>query len=444
MSADTLISARWVIPISTNTVLEDHSVAIENGLIKAILPTSEAKSVFATAQQVDYGDHALLPGLINSHTHAAMNLLRGIADDRPLKPWLEEHIWPAEQRWLSDRFVRDGTLHAIAEMLRAGTTTFNDMYLFPDVAAHCAMQTGIRAGIGLIVIDFPTPWAKDANEYLTKGLALHDQIKGNALTHLTLAPHAPYTVSDEPLSRLAALANELELPVHMHIHETQHEVEESLKHHSLRPLERLDKLGLVTPALQAVHMTSLNESDMALISAAGASVVHCPESNAKLASGHCPVAELQQHDITVALGTDGAASNNDLDLFGEMRSAALLAKSRLEDASALDAYTVLKMATLNGAQSLGISDMTGSIELGKAADLIAVNLNTIESQPVYDPISTLVYATSRNQVEHVWVAGRQLLHNRKLTTVDETSIHKNSVEWRDKIQQSDMHDEAQP
>lgn len=434
MAAETLISARWVIPVSSSAILEHHSVAIENGLIKAVLPTNEAKTLFPEAQQIDCRDHALLPGLINSHTHAAMNLLRGIADDRPLKPWLEEHIWPAEQRWLSERFVHDGTMHAIAEMLRAGTTTFNDMYLFPDVAAHCALQTGIRAGIGLIVMDFPTPWAKDANEYLTKGLALRDEIKGNALIHLTLAPHAPYTVSDEPLSRLAALANELELPVHMHVHETLHEVEESLKLHGVRPLERLDRLGLVTPTLQAVHMTSLNSSDLALMASAGASVVHCPESNAKLASGHCPVAKLQQMKIPTALGTDGAASNNDLDMFGEMRSAALLAKSHAQDAATLDAFSVLEMATLNGAKSLGISDITGSIEPGKSADLIAVNLNTVESQPVYDPVSTLVYATSSHQVEHVWVAGRLLLHNRKLTTINEANIRQKAVEWREKIQ----------
>ncbi len=433
MTIDTLISAKWVIPVSPAGVLHQHSIAINDGKILDILPTQQALQQYSPKQQVDCPEHALLPGLINSHTHAAMNLLRGIADDLPLMPWLKAHIWPAEQRWLSESFVHDGSLHAIAEMIRSGTTTFNDMYLFPDVTARCALQAGVRASIGLIVIDFPTAWAQDAAEYLSKGLKLRDELKNYPLLHFTLAPHAPYTVSDGPLQRIATLANELDLPIHMHVHETQHEVDEFLQQRQQRPLAHLAALGLLSPNLQAVHMTALNAEEIELLAAHDVSVIHCPESNLKLASGICPVAPLQHQGVNVALGTDGAASNNDLDLFGEMRTAALLAKGINQDARAVKAQTALEMATINAARALHIDHLTGSLALGKSADMIAVNLNHIETAPVYDPVSTLVYACSREQVEYVWVAGRSLLHKRQLTTLDESAILEAAHHWREKI-----------
>ncbi len=437
MVVDTLIHARWVLPVVPDTVLDHHSLAIDAGRIVDLLPTNEARQRYQAAAVIECPDHAVLPGLINAHTHAAMNLLKGLADDLPLMTWLNDHIWPAEQRWLSEDFVRDGTNLAIAEMLRGGVTTFNDMYLFPETAARCVQQTGIRAVIGLIAIDFPTPWASDADDYLRKGLALHDELKSETLITTAFAPHAPYTVSDDPLQRIATLANELGLPIHIHLHETASEVEDAVAKTGERPIRRLHRLGLLDHRLMAVHMTQLDDDDIALAAAQRIHVIHCPESNLKLASGVCPVPALLQAGVNVALGTDSSASNNDLDLFSEMRTAALLGKGLSGDAAALPAGTLLAMATINGARALGIDDRAGSLETGKAADLIAVNLNHIATQPLYDPRSALIYAASRQQVEHVWVAGRCLLSHGQLTTLDETDLLDRAREWGKKIAASD-------
>ncbi len=431
--ADLKVSARWVIPIEPDGVLHHHAVIVRDGRIIDILTQDEAALRYTTTQHIDCPGHALLPGLINAHTHAAMSLLRGIADDLPLAQWLQEHIWPAEAKWLSEAFVRDGTQLAMAEMLRSGTTTFNDMYLFPDITAHCAIDCGMRATVGLVVLDFPTPWAQNADEYLAKGLQLHDELKDESLLSTALAPHAPYTVSDAPLRRVAVLSNELDIPVHIHVHETAFEVRESLSQHGKRPLARLDALGLTGPNLLAVHMTQLEADEIALLAERGSHVLHCPESNLKLASGICPVPALARAGVNVALGTDGSASNNDLDLFGEMRTAALLAKGTSGDARAVSAHEALRMATLNGARALGIQQHTGSLAIGKAADMIAVNLDTIETRPVYDPVSHLVYACGREAVDHVWVAGRMLLHNRRLTTLDEADLLARARHWQVRI-----------
>ncbi len=433
MQVDTLITARWIIPVIPATVLNDHAIAIRDGKIVAILPAAEATATYTATQVIDYPQHALLPGFINAHTHAAMNLLKGIADDLPLDTWLQDHIWPAEARWLSETFVRDGTNLAIAEMIRSGTTTFNDMYLFPDIAAECAARAGIRAAIGIVVIDFPTPWARDADEYLSKGLALRDSLKGDALITIQLAPHAPYTVADGPLAQVATLANELDLPVHIHLHETSTEVSQAIEKTGIRPIERLRDLGLLGPNLLAVHMTALDDDDIALAAQYNINVVHCPESNLKLASGICPVTALQDAGINVALGTDGAASNNDLDMLGEMRTAALLAKGNRGDAARMTAHEALEMATINGARALGIGDRCGSLEVGKAADLIAVDMDTIETTPHYDPVSALVYSCSRSQISDSWVGGRQLMKNRLLTTLDEAELLQAARQWQQRI-----------
>ncbi len=444
MNIDTLINARWVIPVDTannnpaknnpaNNILEHHSLAINDGKILAILPTEKVHNKYTAAKEHQLENHAVIPGLINCHTHAAMNLFRGLADDLPLMEWLNEHIWPAEQKWISPEFVNDGTRHAVAEMIRSGTTCFNDMYFFPDQAAEVAVETGIRAVIGLIIIDFPTAWAKDADEYLVKGEQVHDKYRHNSHIHTAFAPHAPYTVSYEPLQRINILAGELDIPVHMHIHETADEVKQSEEQHGQRSIQRLHELGLLSPRLIAVHMTQLTKDEITLLNAQGVHVVHCPESNLKLSSGFCPVSELLQEDINVALGTDGAASNNDLDMLGEMRTAALLAKGTSGDSSSLPAHQVLEMATINGAKALGIDHITGSLTKGKAADVIAIDLDTIESQPLYNPVSHIVYAANRNQVTDVWVAGKQLLKNRELTTIEEKSVLNKSREWQEKI-----------
>lgn len=431
---DTLIHAEWIIPIEPDeTILENHSVAIHDGLILELLPTKQAGAKYRATQNFTLDKHVLMPGLINAHTHTAMSLLRGIADDLPLMTWLQEHIWPAEQKWVSEDFVRDGSELAMAEMLRGGTTCFNDMYFFPEVTANSAAQCGIRAVIGLIVIDFPTAWGNGPDEYLEKGLKIHDQYRNSPHIHTAFAPHAPYTVSDAPLKRIQMLAEELDIPIHMHIHETAHEVNEATEQSGIRPLQRLNALGLVGPRLTAVHMTQLNNDEIKLLAENGSSVVHCPESNLKLASGFCQVDKLVKAGVNVALGTDSAASNNDLDMLGEIRTAALLSKGVSLDPTSLSAHQALKMATLNGAEALGLGKITGSLVAGKAADLIAVDLSALETHPIYNVASQLIYAANRHQVREVWVNGEHLLRDGDLVTLDQEKLKQQAMEWQGKI-----------
>jgi len=434
MIVDTLIHARWIIPVEPESVTyEHHSLVIDSGKIIDLLPTELAKQKYQGKTTENLDNHALLPGLINCHTHAAMTLMRGIADDLPLMDWLQNHIWPLEHQWMSEAFVRDGSDLAIAEMILGGTTCFNDMYFFPDVTAAQAIHHGIRATVGMIVIDFPSVWAQNANEYIEKGLALHEQLRLSDLCTTAFAPHAPYTVSDEPLQKIKTLADELELPIHIHLHETVHEVEQAQAQTGQRPLQRLQELGLVNPSLIAVHMTQLTDEEIDLFAESGAHIVHCPESNLKLASGFCQLAKCLAAGINVALGTDGAASNNDLDMFGEMRTAALLGKAVAADASAVPAMTALRMATINGAKALGLDAICGSLGIGKAADVIAIDLNHLETQPLYCPVSQIVYAASRQQVTDVWVAGRRLLKQRQLTTINSDDLKAKIAVWQQRL-----------
>ncbi len=437
-TADTLIHARWVIPVEpTNQILEHHSIVIQAGRIVTLLPSAEAKRQYQASETIDLANHALIPGLVNAHTHAAMSLFRGLADDLPLMDWLQKHIWPAEMKWVGAEFVRDGTQLAIAEMLKSGTTCFNDMYFFPEVTAHVAQEAGMRAVVGLIVLDFPSAWAQNADEYLHKGLQLRDELKHSDLVTTTFAPHAPYTVSDAPLEKIAMYAEELRMPVHIHVHETAHEVEESMARFGVRPLERLARLGLVGPRLVAVHMTQLLGEEMASLAAANASVVHCPASNLKLASGFCEVGKLIKAGANVALGTDGAASNNNLDMLEEMHLAALLAKGVAGDATAVPAAQALRMATLNGARALGLDAEIGSLTAGKRADIAAIDLAGLDTLPLYDPLSQIVYAANRNDVTDVWVNGRRLFAGRRLTAMDAAELADSAEAWRDKILASD-------
>lgn len=440
---DSLLHARWIVPVEPDgLVLYHHSLAIHEGRILELLPTAEAEQRYRARVVSHLPEHLLIPGLVNAHTHAAMSLLRGLADDLHLMDWLQHHIWPAETRWVNEEFVHDGTQLAIAEMLRGGTTCFNDMYFFPDVTARVSAACGMRATVGLILIDFPTAWADNAEEYLAKGLALHDEYRNDPLIGTAFAPHAPYTVSDAPLQRVRVLADELDIPVHMHVHETAYEVQEAVTATGQRPLARLQALDLLSPSLLAVHMTQLENDEIQALADAGARVVHCPESNLKLASGFCPVQQLDQAGVIVALGTDGAASNNDLDMLGEMRTAALLAKAVAGDASALPAHRVLRMATLHGAMALGRGAEIGSLAAGKWADVTAVRLDELETQPLYDPVSQLIYAASRHQVSDVWVAGRHLLRERVLTTLDEDAILLNARAWQAQIAATDREQEV--
>jgi 5-methylthioadenosine/S-adenosylhomocysteine deaminase len=436
---DLLLRAGWIVPVEPRGVVyEDHCLAVANGRIIDLIPPQEAHLRYRPKSMVRLPEHVLIPGLINAHTHAAMNLFRGLADDLPLMDWLNHHIWPAESKWVDPEFVRHGTQLAIAEMLRGGTTCFSDMYFFPEETARVAREAGIRATIGLIVLDFPTAWASAPDEYLAKGLALHDLYRGNPLIRTAFAPHAPYTVSDAPLRRISVLADELDLPIHIHVHETATEVAIGIDKSGIRPLERLRRLGLCSPRLLAVHATQLSEEDISTLATAGAHVIHCPESNLKLASGFCPIARLAAAEVNVALGTDGAASNNDLDMLGEMRSAALLAKAVAMDAAAAPADEVLRMATLNGARALGLEHEIGSLEPGKSADVVAVDLSSIETRPLYHPVSQLVYACTRDLVTDVWIAGRQVLKQRHLTTLDERQLLNQADVWKERIRATDL------
>lgn len=431
-SVSAIIKAPWILTQdSAHRVLENHCIVIDRNRILALLP--QAQTEYTAADIIDLPDHVLMPGLINAHCHASMSLFRGLADDLPLMTWLNEHIWPAEGRWVNEEFTHDGALLAMAEMIRSGTTCFSDMYFFPNVVARAVNDVQLRAQLAFPILDFPSAWAQNADDYLRKGLQLHDAFRNHELIHVGFGPHAPYTVSDAPLQKVAAYSNETNMPIQMHVHETAFEVEDATLKSGKRPLQRLHELGLLSPHLQAVHMTQLNDYEIALLAQTGTHVVHCPESNLKLASGFCPVAKLLEAGVNVALGTDGAASNNDLDMFGEMRTAALLAKGVAQNPSAVPARQALAMATINGARALGIDHITGSLEAGKSADLIAVKLDDVSCQPFYHIESQLVYTTPSSQVSDSWVAGKRLMKNRELTTIDLPEVLQRAAQWKQKI-----------
>lgn len=435
MQAELLVHSQWILTVDPeNRQLTDHAVAIADGRIIAILPYEEAQRSIEAQRVVELPGHVLIPGLVNAHTHAAMTLMRGLADDLPLMTWLHDHIWPTEKRWVDPNFVADGTRLAILEMLRGGVTCYNDMYFYPEVTAQVTAEAGMRAVIGMIVVDFPTGYAESADAYIAKGLALHDQYRSHPLIRVGFAPHSPYAVSDEPLKRVQTLANELEVPIHIHLHETQDEVVQSLRDHGERPISRLDQLGLVGPSLVAIHMTQLEDNEIERLAETGAHVVHCPESNLKLASGFCPVAKLLEAGVNVALGTDGAASNNDLNLIGEMRTAALLGKGVAASASAVPATDALRMATINGAKALGLDDEIGSIEPGKSADLVALDLRDAHTQPLYHPSSQIVYAADRHQVSQVWIRGRHVVRDGTPTTLHNAEVISAAQVWQTHLQ----------
>ncbi len=433
---DLLIEARWIAQVDPDVVLKNHAVAVHHGRIVAVLPSGEARIRYRAEQRVTLDEHILIPGLVNLHAHAAMNLMRGLADDLPLMTWLQEHIWPTEAAHVSAQFVLDGTRLACAEMLKGGTTCFNDMYFYPDAAASAASEFGMRAMIGITALEFPTAYASDADDYLNKGLAVREKWINDPLIGFCLAPHAPYSVADESFERIVTLAEQLGLPIHCHLHETRQEISDSMAQYGTRPLARLQRLGLAGPGLIGVHAVHMNDDDLQLLADTGINIAHCPTSNLKLGSGIAPVARMRQLGINVGLGTDGAASNNRIDMFGEMRLAALLAKGSTEDAAALPAAEVLRMATLNGAQALGLADEIGSITPGKAADLCAVALSSLENRPCYDPVSHLVHVAGRESVSHVWVAGKccvehKILHSKgQNDLVSSVALWQNSLEVR--------------
>ncbi len=430
-----ILSARWVIPVEPfGVILEHHSVVVNDDTITAILPTLDARKQFPDAPETNLTDHVLIPGLVNLHTHAAMTLMRGLADDTPLMEWLQKHIWPVESKHLSEHFVYDGTEFAIAEMLRSGTTCFADMYFYQDTAAKVVQETGIRAALGGAVLEFPTPYAADADAYIERGIASRDLFASDPKLKLMLTPHAPFTVSDKTFQKIVTIANEMdELILMCHIHETLVETTDGVKEYGIRPIERLERLGVLGPNLIAVHCVHMTPLEIALFRERGVHVAHCPMSNLKLASGIAPIKAMLDAGVNVGIGTDGCASNNRLDMFAETRLATLLQKGVTSDAAALPAHKALEMATLNGAKALQWDSLIGSLKPGKAADIVAVDLGTIETQPCYDPASHLWHAAGREHVSHVWVGGELLLDNRALTRMDADRLKAKAATWGERF-----------
>ena len=432
-TVDLLITARWILPIAPDhSVLENYAVLLRGDRIVDLLPREHAMQRYSAKHTLELKDHVLMPGMVNAHTHTPMNLFRGLADDLPLMSWLNNHIWPAEGELINAESVTTGTRLAIAEMIRGGTTCFNDNYFFHDVIAQTAIEAGMRACVGFVIMSVPTKWAQEETGYFNKMMSTLDQLKKHPLITWSIAPHAPYTVSDNSLRRVKELSDQWQLPIHMHMHEAAPEIASSIKEFGMRPLARINKLGLLSPRFINVHMTQLTEDEIKLVKETGAHVVHCPESNLKLASGYSPVVSLMNEGINVALGTDGAASNNDLDMWGELRTASLLAKDKTQDPTSLPAKQALAMATIHGAKALGLEKEIGSIEPGKAADLIAINLASYLTQPIYSPISHLAYAVNRLQVSDVWIAGKRVLKNGEFTQLKIDSIVEEAKQWAEK------------
>ena len=433
-NVDLRLDAGWIVPIEPAGALEQQAVIVDAGRIVALLPVAAADTRYEARERLALPHHVLLPGLVNAHTHAAMTLFRGIADDVPLQIWLEQHIWPREGRFASPEFVYDGARLAAAEMLRGGVTCCNDMYFFPDASARAFLEVGMRAMLGLPVLDFPTPYAADPDGYLQQGLAIRDALKHEPRLAFSLSPHAPYTVGDATWDKIVVYARQLDLPIQTHLAETAHEVAQAREQHGRAPLDRLHALGATGPGFIAIHGVHLSAGDIGLLAAQGCHVVHCPISNMKLGSGIAPVASLLAQGVNVALGTDGAASNNRLDLFGEMRVATLLAKVATGDPSVLPAQQVLHCATLAGARALGLDQDIGSLVVGKQADIVAVDLSPLDATPCYDPVSHLVHAVGREAVTDVWVAGKRVVTGRALATVDEGSIVARARLWQERLQ----------
>lgn len=431
---DLMVHSRWIIPIIPEDIIHENcTLLVSDGDIVAIVPTEEAKRRYRAKEIIDLPQHVVMPGLINAHGHAAMSLFRGYADDLTLQTWLNDHIWPAEGKHVSADFVRAGTQLAVAEMIRSGTTCFSDMYFFPDEVAGVAHGAGIRCQIAFPILEFPSAWAKNADDYINKGLNLHDEYRSHPLIQVNFGTHAPYTVSDDSFRRIAIISAEMQACIQVHLHETEKEVEDAKELDGRRPIRRLYELDVITPLTQCVHMTTLEDEDIEILQKSGAHVVHCPESNLKLASGLCPVARLLDAGVNVALGTDSCASNNDLDMFGEMHTAALLGKAVAKDASVLNAHQVLRIATINGARALNIDEQTGSLEVGKSADFIALALDPMDQSPLYNLASQLIYTHNGQRVTHSWVKGKALLRDRELETLNASDIINQTNEWQRRI-----------
>ncbi len=436
MNNKKIFHAKWIIPVKPDgKILKNHSLEVTGSRISNVIKTDKWKKENSRKNilEYDYTNMAIIPGFVNTHTHSAMSLLRGFADDKPLKTWLENYIWPVESKLAGKQFVQDGTRLAIAEMLLSGTTCFNDMYFFPEETVKTAIEMGMRATVGMIVIKYPSIWARDENEYFRKGQEMFDNFRNHPLINFSFAPHAPYSVSDKALTKIGTLSEELDVPIHIHLHETKNELEESKRIYNKSPILRLDSLKLLSKRLVAAHVTKISDSEIKLISESGTSVIHCPRSNLKLGSGIAPISKMKMAGVNICIGTDSCASNNDLDFFNEMRTAALLAKGYTESASDISAQEALEMATYNGALALGLEDKIGSLEKGKCADFAAIKFGEIGSTPVYNPVSQIVYSGQNSQVQHVWIEGKQVVDDRKVLNNDIPSLLRRVSTWETKI-----------
>ncbi|RLA07160.1 MAG: TRZ/ATZ family hydrolase [Gammaproteobacteria bacterium] len=413
-------------------ILTNSACAVNDGKIVAIDKKDNINNKFFSKKIFNLPHHILSPGLINSHTHAAMNLLKGYADDIALSPWLKEHIWPTEAKFMNEKFVYDGTKLAIAEMIKDGITCFCDMYFYPNMVAKVAKEASMRAMIGMLVLDFPSKWAKNADEYISRGLQVQDTYKHDNLIKTMFAPHACYTVSDSAMEKIATISYELDLSVQIHLNETISEGELYQVKHKIKPLQKLEQLGLLNDNLIAVHMAHFDNEELELLQEYDVNIVHCPQSNAKLSSGYCDIHKLQQNNINVCIGTDGAASNNDLDILKEIQTAGFMAKLFNKNAKVMPAIDLYKMATVNAAYAYKLEN-TGFLDVGMAADMIAIDMNKIQTIPCYDKIGALIYSAGTQQITHNWVQGKLLMENRQLLTMDEDKIKENVIMWQNKI-----------
>ena len=435
-NASIIISASWIFTAnSEDQLLYDYSVVIKDNKIIDLVHQSKVFSEYEADEIYQLTDHILIPGLINTHTHASMSLFKGFADDLSLQDWLNNYIWPAEKKFVNSSFVRDGSILALSEMIKAGVTTFNDMYFYPDATAEASIELGVRSNIGLVVLDFPTNYASDPEDYLSKGFEFRDRWRNEDLITTSIAPHAPYSVSDEAFALINTYSEELGINIHLHLHETQREIDDSINRYGITPVQRLNNLGIINPSLIAAHCVYLNEQDIALLAKNKVSIVHNPSSNMKLGSGIADVAKMLKQNLNVSLGTDSSASNNRLDIMEEMRLASLLLKGTTKSPELLPATQAIKMATINGAKALGLESMIGSIEKNKIADLVAIDLNSIENQPIYNPLSTLVYSSTKSDVSYVWIDGKVKLKEKKLVNVDEEKIMQMAKIWQIKIKE---------
>ena len=433
-NVSTIISAPWIYTSNIDSeLLFNYSLIIKDDKIIDLVTQDKVFDEYEADNTYELADHILIPGLINTHTHAAMNIFKGFADDLPLQEWLNDHIWPAEKKFVDTSFVKDGSVLALSEMIKAGVTTFNDMYFFPDATAEAARELGIRANIGLVVLDFPTNYASDPEDYLLKGFEFRDKWRNDELITTSIAPHAPYSVSDEAFRLVNTYSEELGLNIHLHLHETEWEVADSIKTYGVTPIQRLNNLGIISPSLLAAHCVHLNDQDTAILTKGKVSIAHNPSSNMKLGSGIADVAKMLRQNLNVSLGTDSSASNNRLDIMEEMRLAALLIKGTTKSPELLPASQAIKMATINGAKALGLDLVVGSIEKNKKADLVAIDLSSIENQPIYNPLSTLVYSSSKSDVNYVWIDGEIKLKEKKLVGLDEEYIKQLAKKWQKKL-----------